>query len=1044
MSARRLKRWQRGPLAWMVGNGVTPNLLMIFLLVGGLFMTSRIKQEVFPEFDLDQVRVQVAYTGASPEEVEQGIILAVEEAIRGIDGVKELTATAAEGSGTVTAELEEDADQQKVYQEIQQEVDRITTLPEDAEEPQVSLATRRRQVLAIQLYGQASELALREAAEQVRDRLLQHPGITQVDLAGERDYEIHVEVSQQSLRTYGLTLDDIARKIDAASTELPGGSLKTVGGDILLRVKDRRDWAFEFARIPLVTTTEGSLVYLEDLAKVGEGFEDSDRFGTYNGKRSIGLEIYRVGDQTPIGVSEAGRTAMAEIAADLPEGIEWSINSDQSELYRQRLELLLKNAFMGLLLVLLLLGLFLEFKLAFWVTMGIPTSFLGGLLFLPLMGVSINMISMFAFIVALGIVVDDAIVAGENIYEYRQRGMGFGRAAVLGARDVAVPITFSILTNMVAFMPLAFVPGMMGKIFKVIPLVVITVFIISWVESLLILPAHLAHTESRPANRLSARLHSWQQAFSRQFSRFIEKVYGPFLDRCIRWRALTVAFALAALIVVVSYAMSGRIGLILMPKVESDTAVVTAVLPVGSPLERVSAVQDRLVGAMEQLAKEHGGERLLEGIFSVIDENQVEVKAYLTDPGVRPLSTGEVTRQWRQQVGQIVGLEKLRFESDRGGPGSGAGLTVELSHRDIEVLDAASVALAEKLAEFSNVKDIDDGYTPGKQQLDFRIKPEGQSLGLSSAEVARQVRNAFSGAVALRQQRGRNEVTVRVRLPEAERASEYNVETLMIRTPAGSFVPLTEVAELERGRAYTTISRRGARRTLTVSANVEPIGETSQVTATLNSTILPQLARDYPGLSYGYQGKQADMKESMQSMLRGFVLALLAIYFLLAIPFRSYSQPLIVMIAIPFGIVGAVLGHLLMGYNLSIMSMFGIVALSGVVVNDSLVLIDYANRRRLEGAGAFEAIHAAGIRRFRPIILTTLTTFGGLTPMIFETSRQARFLIPMALSLGFGILFATGIILVLVPSLYLVIEDVKGWFGLGRTHSPEGAAISAD
>ncbi|MBW2605132.1 MAG: efflux RND transporter permease subunit [Deltaproteobacteria bacterium] len=1030
----------RGPISWMVHNRVTPNLLMIFLLLGGLFMTTRIKQEVFPEFDLDMVTVSVDYAGASPEEVEQGIILAVEEAIRAIDGVKELTASASEGKGTVTAELEEGADQQKIYQEIKQEIDRITTFPEDADEPEVSLATHLREVLAIDLYGDVSEMALRETADQVRDRLLQNSDITQVDLAGARDYEILIEVPQERLRAYGLTLADIAQAIDSASTEIPGGSVDTAGGDILLRIKDRRDWADEFARIPMVTTADGSVVYLEDIAAVREGFADSDQSAAYNGRRCIGIDVYRVGDQTPIGVAEAVRTAMGDIERDLPAGIGWHISHDQSEVYQQRLELLLKNAFMGLALVLVVLGLFLEFRLAFWVTMGIPTAFLGSMLFLPAVGVSINMISMFAFIVALGIVVDDAIVAGENIYEYQQQGMGFARAAVLGARDVAVPIVFSILTNVVAFLPLSFIPGTMGKIWKVIPLVVITVFLISLVESLLILPAHLAHLNRRKATGPTTRLHRWQQGFTRQVARFIHRVYGPFLDLCLRWRALTVALGLAILVVVISYALSGRIGMIMMPRVESDTAQVTAVLPVGSPMSKVKVVQDKLSVAMTAVAAENGGDQLLKGIFSNINENQVEVKAYLTDAGIRPLNTGEVTGLWREKLGPVVGLESLLFESDGGGPGSGAALTVELSHSDIQVLDQASAALAERLAGFSNVKDIDDGYTPGKQQLDFSIKPEGQSLGLTSAEVARQVRNAFSGAEALRQQRGRNEVTVRVRLPESERTSEYNVESLMIRSPAGAFVPLIEIAKVQRGRAYTTISRRDARRTVTVSANVEPIGETGQVQAALNSTILPELVRDYPGLAYGYQGRQADMKESMQSLVGGFVLAMLVIYFLLAIPFRSYSQPLIVMIAIPFGIVGAILGHLLMGYNLSLMSMMGIVALSGVVVNDSLVLIDYANRRRREGAGPLEAIRVAGLRRFRPIVLTTLTTFGGLAPMIFETSRQARFMIPMALSLGFGILFATVITLILVPCLYLLVEDIHQWVG---HRDPQEAVIDA-
>jgi multidrug efflux pump subunit AcrB len=490
------------------------------------------------------------------------------------------------------------------------------------------------------------------------------------------------------------------------------------------------------------------------------------------------------------------------------------------------------------------------------------------------------------------------------------------------------------------------------------------------------------------------------------------------------------------MLLVLSFVFSGRIGIILMPRVESDQAVVTAVLPAGSPLEKGAEVQNRLVGAMVELAAEHGGERLVEGIVSLVDENQVEVTVYLTPPGVRPLNTAEVTRLWRERTGTLIGLESLRFESDRGGPGGGAALTVELSHRDTAVLDRASAALAERLDEFANVKDINDGFTPGKEQLDLSIRPEGQALGLTSIEIARQVRHAFSGIEALRQQRGRNEVTVRVRLPESERRSEFDIENLMIRTPAGAFVPLLDVAEIKRGRAYNSIDRRDARRTVTVSGDVEPLGETGRVMAALNDSVLPQLTRDYPGLSYGYQGRQASMKESSMGLLGGFGLALIGIYFLLAIPFRSYIQPMIVMIAIPFGLVGAILGHLFMGYNLSLMSMMGIVALSGVVVNDSLVLIDYANRRRREGDTPFEAISAAGTRRFRPIILTTLTTFGGLAPMIFETSRQARFMIPMALSLGFGILFATVIALLLVPCLYLLIDDLRIWISRFGDETP--------
>jgi len=1010
-----------GPIAWMVRNRVTPNLLMVLLLLGGLFMVGRIKQEVFPEFSLDMVTVTVPYPGASPEEVEQGILLAVEEAIRGIEGIKELTAFASEGLGRVAAELEADSDHQKIYQDIRQEVDRITTFPLEAEESRVVLQARRREVINFQLYGDVDEWTLREVAEQVRDRLLQDAGITQVDLIGARDYEIKVDISQENLRIYNLTLQNVAQRIRETAVEIPGGFLETPAGDLLLRMRDRRDTAAEIGRIPVITTPAGGVLLLEEIATVSEGFADSNRFGSYNGKRSVELGVFRVGDQTPVGVSRAARLAMAEIAPDLPPGIFYEINRDSSDIYQQRLELLRKNALLGLFLVLFFLGIFLEYRLAFWVTMGIPISFLGAVLFLPGLGVTINMISIFAFMLALGIVVDDAIVCGENIYEYRQK-MGWVEAAIQGARDVAVPIQFSILTNMVAFLPLYFMPGTMGKIWSAIPVVIIAVFAISWVESLFILPSHLAHSRPRPASFLS-RL---QQRFDGLLGSFIDRVYRPSLALALRLRWLTLAVAGTVLLLVGAYVFSGRIGMILMPRIEADRAVVTAVLPFGSPLARVVEVQNHLLAAVERVAAENGGEKLVIGTFALINENQAEISAYLTEPEVRPLNTTEVTRLWRERAGAIVGLQSLRFEADRGGIGSAASLTVELSHRDIPTLERASLDLAERLTEFANVKDIDSGYSAGKQQLDFRITPAGQSLGLTAGEVARQVRSAFHGTEALQQQRGRNEVKVRVRLPAGERESEFHVENLMIRTPGGRYVPLLQVAEVERGRAYTAINRRNARRTMTVTADVVPMGETNQVLAALNSTVLPQLVRDYPGLTHGYEGRQADLRESMSSLFASFGLAMFAIYFLLAIPFRSYVQPLIVMVAIPFGMVGAVFGHLLMGYNLSLMSMMGIVALSGVVVNASLVLIDYANRRRQEGQSVLEAIQAASLRRFRPVLLTTITTFGGLAPMIFETSRQARFLIPMAISLGFGVLFATAVTLVLVPCLYVLLEDVAG------------------
>ena len=1020
----------------MAGNSVAANLLMIVFLVGGLIWITQIKQEVFPDFDLDYVNISVSYPGASPVEVEQGIVLAVEEAISGLEGIKEITSTAREGAGLIQAEMIEGYDIQKLSRDIQNEVDRISSFPEDAEDPVVKIASHRREVISLVVYGDHAETTLRATVEELRDGLLQEPGITQVDLAGVRDLEISIDVPRESLRAYNLRLEAIADTVRNAAVEIPGGGIKTDGGELLMRMTERRDYGKDFARIPVVSSSDGTEVLLEDIARITDGFEDSDRRATFNGKPAVMIEVYRVGDQTPISVADTVLAFVDRVEETLPPGIKIDVLSDMSDVYRQRLSLLLNNGYIGLALVLILLGLFLEARLAFWVTMGIPISFLGAFLFLPLFGVSINMMSMFAFIVALGIVVDDAIVVGENIYAFRERGYAFLDAAVAGVREVAMPVTFSVLTNIVTFTPLLFVPGMMGKIFKAIPLVVITVFSISLMECLLILPAHLSIHRRGDDWGPMGWLHCRQQAFSDRFSRFVRNVYGPFLERRLARRSLTVASGIAVLMVTFSYVHSGRMNITLMERIESDFAQAEIALPYGSSVDETEKVEQMLVMAAQKIADKNGGPKLVKGIFAytaatvngTAGGHTARVRVYLTPPDERPIQTGEFVKKWRALVGPVPGVEVLSYKSYGGGPGHRAAMSIELSHRSLTVLEAAGADLAEAFSYFPKVTDINDGFSPGKQQIDFTIRPEGESLGLNARDVARQVRNAFYGTEVLRQQRGRNEVTVMVRLPEEERVSEYDLEELMLQTPSGGEVPLRNVVHMERGRSYTEIERRSGRRVITVTADVDPPGEANRILAALTSDTLPELTRKYTGLRYGFEGRQADMMESMKSLFLGLMLSLLAIYGLLAVPFKSYIQPLIVMISVPFGIAGAVLGHILLGYSLSIMSLFGMVALAGVVVNDSLIMIDFANRQRRQGATAHDAIRNAAVQRFRPILLTSLTTFGGLSPIMLETSRQARFMIPMAISLGFGILFATLVTLVLVPCFYMAAEDMKRRF----------------
>ncbi|MBC8206230.1 MAG: efflux RND transporter permease subunit [Kiritimatiellales bacterium] len=1030
-------RERRGPIAWMTRNSVAANIVMLVLILGGLIQAFNVKQEFLPSAELDFVTVSVPYPGASPEEVEQAIVLAVEEAVRGLDGVEEVTSSAREGSGTVTVEVMAGHDMSRLSQEIQSEVDRIRTFPEDAEEPTVSVSSLRREVLTVIVSADTADTVLREVAEQVRERLILSPGITQVEMSNVRSYEIAIEIPQDTLRAHNLTLSDVADTLSRASVETPGGGMKTDSGEILVRVRDRRDYGEQFGRIPVITGADGTQVLLEDIATIRDRFDDSDRFTYFNGKPALTMSVYRVGKETPVSVDEATKQVLEELRATLPEGIEMQVWNSRADMFRERMNLLLRNGLLGLILVFIVLGFFLEMRLAFWVMMGIPISFLGTILIMPAMGLSINMVSMFAFILALGIVVDDAIVVGENIYHNHQEGMPFLRAAIVGARQIAMPVTFSILTNIVAFMPLYFVPGVMGKFFSAIPLVVCSTFVISLVEALFVLPAHLGHQKDLKSPHA---LHRLQQRFGKAFMRFVREKYAPFLDRTLRRRYLTVAVGLFVLILTISHVKSGRMGFELFPSVESDVALCTFKLPYGSPVEKTQEVHDRIIRAGQELVEEieaETGRPQIKGYISYIGTGDRGVTGGhsgsitfdLVDADVRPVSTEDFVERWRKKAGAITGIDTVRYRADSGGPGgSSDALTVELSHRDISVLEQASADLAAQLSEYSIVSDIDDGFTPGKPQIDFKLKPEGRSLGLTSASVARQVRNAYYGAEAIRQQRGRNEVKVMLRLPEAERATEFSLESMILRTPSSHEVPLREVVSMERGRAYTTISRRNGRRTVTVSANVTPKSKADLVLADMKGGMLTALKEKYPGLSYSFEGSQADQRESVQGLINGLLGAILLIYIILAIPFKSYSQPLIIMVSIPFGIVGAVIGHMLMGYSLSVISIFGIVALSGVVVNDSLVLIDFFNQKRREGMSVHDSVMTAGVQRFRPIVLTTLTTFGGLLPMIFETSRQARFLIPMAISLGFGILFATGITLLLIPSLTMILEDISRLF----------------
>lgn len=1032
----------KGPLAWMTRNSVASNLLMLLFLLGGAMMIGQLKQEVFPEVELDTITVSIVYPGASPAEVEQGTILVIEEAVRDVEGIKEITSTANESSGVVSAELLLGADPDEALNDIKSAVDRITSFPEDAERPVISLLNNKRAVVSIIVAGDYPEATIKTLAERVREDLLARSDITVVEITGLRDPEISVEVPQESLRRYNLTLDQVAGSIARASIELPGGGIKTATGEVLLRTSERRDLGNEFEDIVVLSQPDGTDVTVGTLGQVKDGFQEVDQFLRYKGKPAAQVTVYRVGNQTPIEISDAVKDYIEENRQNFPDEVELELWDDRSEIYRDRINLLLKNAFQGLILVLIVLGLFLEIRLAFWVTLGIPISFLGAIFFMPVMDVSLNMISLFAFILTLGIVVDDAIVVGEAVYKHRKDGMGPLEAAISGAREVAVPVIFSVLTTVIAFSPLLFVPGTRGKFFKVIPLVVIPILLISLVESLLILPSHLSHHKSPSQKGLLGAIHKAQQWFANKLEYGIEHYYQPVVRACINQRYLTISIALSFLILTFGAIGGGLVKFTFFPKIEGDVITANIELPFGTSASQTEDVLEQVVAGLDEAFVEAGGfEAVGRGTLAELGNlgrgggpnpgipstgsHAANVRVFLKPTGERDVGTAEFTKIWRRKVGEIAGVESLTFDYNTG-PSSGKPVDVELSHPDMEVLQSAASQTAEKLTIYDGLMDISDGFALGKEQLDFKLKPAGRSLGLTEIDLARQLRNAFYGAEAVRQQRGRDEVRVFVRRPLDERQSEFALESLMLRTPQGGEIPLAEAAEIVRGRAYTSIIRQDGRRLVHVTADLDTkVTTANDVIPSLRAEVLPQIQANYPGLTYSFGGDSRDQAESLGALGVGTFFALIIMFGLMAIPFRSYVQPLIVMSAIPFGVVGAVLGHVLMGYSISLISVMGIVALSGVVVNDSLVLVDAVNQYRRGGIDLKDAVVTGGVRRFRPILLTTLTTFFGLMPMMLEQSTQARFLIPMAISLGFGILFVTVITLILVPVLYMMVEDAR-------------------
>jgi len=1054
-----------GMISWFAKNPVAANLLMVFIVVSGAISMLSVNSEVFPEFELDMISIQVPYLGAAPEEVEEAVSIRVEEAIQGLDGIKEITSTASEGGGTVLVELELGADARRVVDEIKSRVDAIDTFPVETEKPIITELVARNQVVDVAVSGRVDEFTLTVLAEQIRDELSAVQGISQVEITGARPYEISIEISEVALRRHGLTFDDVALAVRRSSLDMPGGSVRAESGEILLRTIGQAYQGSDYEELILLTAADGTRLHLRDVANVVDGFAETDQSARFNNEPTILLSVFRTGDQGALEIAALVHKYVEGKQGFLPEGISASIWQDQSVVLSNRLSTLFRNGLTGFVLVFVLLALFLELRLAFWVSIGIPISFLGAILLMPGLDVTVNVLSLFAFILVLGIVVDDAIIVGENIHSHMEQHDDGVHGAIEGAKEIATPVVFAVLTTVAAFTPLMFVPGILGKFFVVIPLIVIPCLVFSLIESLCILPAHLAHLKQRTPGPW----RRFQLLFANGLKRFIQKVYQPILELALRWRYLTTALFMSTLIITLGMVLGGWTKFQFFPPIEAPFMSASVTMPLGSPASLTADAVERLQVGAEKLRRELNDETDTDyfvHMFGSVGDQPMSSREGPIQMGGRSAShLGEVTielipsqdrqytsetlgNRWRDLTGPIPEAVEVGFNASAMSPGE--DVNVMLTGGDVDEIRSAADAVKNALRNYTGVHGLSDSFLEGKEEMKLGIKPAAETLGLSLQDLGRQVRQAFYGEEAQRIQRGRDDIRVMVRYPADQRRSLGNLENMRIRTPTGGEVPFSQVAEVEPGRGFASIKRVDRNRAVNVTASVDStVTSAAEVNSDLEAWILPTVLESHPGVYWSFQGMQAEQAEGIAGLQIGFMIALLAIFALLAIPLGSYVQPLIIMSAIPFGLVGAVWGHMLMDVTLSMMSMFGLIALSGVVVNDSLVMVSYINRRQGKHVDLHTAIREAGVSRFRPILLTSLTTFIGLTPLMLERSFDAEFLLPMAVSLAFGVLFATFITLILVPIEYLILDDFsRGMRRLFRGHAvddvpPSGAEAPA-
>jgi len=1055
---------------WFARNSVAANLLMIFIILLGVNgIANRLPVEVFPNFAPDEVEVRVTYRGATPEQMEESVVLPVENAIADLPGIEEVRSTAGEGSATVEVEVEQGYDPRALLDDVKSRVDGISILPEGIEPPVVKLEESLHEVVTLIIHGDMSEYDLHKLAERIRDEAGRLDGVSRVVMRGMRNYEIGIEISEHILREHGLTLEQVADAVRNSAVDIPGGAIRATGGEVLVRTEGRAYDRAAFEKIILKGGEDGAHLTLGDIATVTDGFEEDRVVMRYNGKHCAVVHVARTGSQNALKIAAIVRDYVDRLRPTLPAGASVALWNDRAEIIHKRLNTLSDSALMGTLFIVVLLGLFLRPAVALWVCVGIPVAFMGGFALMPYFGVSINLFTLYGFILVLGIVVDDAIVTGEVIHVHQQKGGDSLAAAIRGAQEVAVPVIFGVLTTVIAFMPLMMVEGRRGQIFMQIPLVVIPVLIFSLVESKLILPAHLRNLSTGKADRarlnLLGRIQRW---FADGLEWCIDRIYRPILGLASTHRYITLCLFIGAALVICSYSFSGRLPMKYFPRIDSEIATARLVMPLGTPYEVTREKLQRLIRPVHQLREKYSGNyvdpvtgrtnrlSLIQNIITTIGGQNIagirgrassgvanlgevqfrimapEDRHHFLDDSLKSIQTSAMMREWRQRIGVIEGAQEITTRADIGRSRDPVMIRLALPVQETSVhstraLQEAAERIKEELRSYPGLFDVNDTFERSKEEVRPVLKPTALQRGLTRAQVGRQVQGGFFGHEAQRIQRGQNEIRVMVRYPLVERESLASLEAMHIRAPDGAAMPLDSIASTEIGESHSSIRHTDLARTIYVFADAnkeDPNLDLEKIRASLE-TKLPEIVAAYPSMSYSFQGEGRERRESFAALKLGGVLVLLGIYTMLAIPFRSYLQPLIVMAIIPFSLMGALLGHMIMDKPFSIMSAFGVLALAGVVVNDSLVLVHYVNRRRLEGQSLLDAVRDAGAARFRPILLTSLTTFGGIMPTMYEKSTQAQFVIPMGISLAWGVLFATFITLLLVPICYLILEDLK-------------------